>query len=90
MNWKRYRFETREEDYRPVLFNPSYPWWCSGYSGDGEIAIICAYLPEGVNLKEYWPDAAYIQKWDEDITFTDRFPKPDYYIPLEAALETPS
>ena len=28
--WKRYRFYTHAiEDYRPLIFNPKYPWWCS-------------------------------------------------------------
>ena len=76
--WKRYRFQSKEEDYRPVLFNPSYPWWCSGYGND--FAIIIAFLPSDKDLHEYWPEAENIEfdKYDE-IFFTGRFPKPEYY-----------
>lgn len=79
--WKWYRFETDADDNRPVVFNPSYPWWCSGYSGDGTRSIICAYLPAGKNIKEYWPEAVYIQSESvKKIEFTDRFPRPEYFI----------
>ena len=50
--WKRYRFETRStDDYRPLVFDPRYPWWCTGY-GD-ESAVIVAYLPSSEDLKKY-------------------------------------
>ena len=78
-NWKRYRFSTKSvEDYRPLKFNPSFPWWCSGFGDD--YAVIIAYLPANENLKEYWDDAFDIDFTEEEqIIFYDRFPKPDYY-----------
>lgn len=48
MNWKRYRLKTYAvSDNRPLIFNPKYPWWCSGYGEDekGEYSVIIAYLP---------------------------------------------
>lgn len=94
--WKRYRFKTKSvDDYRPLIFNPSYPWWSSGSGGGvwdaekqeinfnlGAFVIIVAYLPEGEDLKNYWDDAYNITVEDcpEGPTFSDRFPKPDYYI----------
>lgn len=76
MNWIRYRFKTKSvEDWRPLIYNPAYPSWCSGYSGDGESAIIVAYLPVGENLLKYWDDAFQIEEEEcEKIVFTDRFP----------------
>lgn len=76
--WRRYRFKTYAEDYRPLIFNPAYPRWCSGYGED--YAIIIAYLPETADLSIYWDDAADITFTDEDkIVFSDRFPKPSYF-----------
>lgn len=79
--WKRYRFETRSvEDYRPLIFNPKYPWWCSGYTGDMSSAVIIAYLPKDEDLLKYWDDAFNIEfTEEEEITFSSRFPKPDYF-----------
>ncbi|MBG9693224.1 hypothetical protein ABD91_21025 [Lysinibacillus sphaericus] len=78
--WKRYRFKTKStKDYRPLIFNPKYPWWCSG-EGDGYVVIV-AYLPEKDDLFKYWDDAYEVEYAEEkEITFTERFSKPDYYI----------
>lgn len=79
--WRRYRFYTRSvEDYRPLIFNPSYPWWCSGEAGDGGSATIVAWLPVTENLSKYWDDAYGIEYDDyPEISFSDRFPKPEWY-----------
>lgn len=81
--WKRYRFYTKSvDDCRPIIFNPAYPWWCSGYAGDESYAIIVAYLPWGEDLWKYWDDAFSVDFTpEEDIVFTDRFPRPKYFIP---------
>lgn len=78
--WKRYRFKTHAvEDYRPLIFNPKYPWWCSGY-GDN-CAVIIAYLPESEDLLKYWDDAYDIDFIEKaKIEFSGRFPKPAYYV----------
>lgn len=81
MRWRRYRFSTRSvDDYRPLIFNPEYPWWCSGESGDGQSAVIVAYLPPDSPLAMYWDDAFEVEYTDEDtITFSERFPRPEWY-----------
>ena len=76
----RYRFKTKAiDDYRP-LKDMKYiqcPWWCSGEGSD--YAIIICYLPEGIDLKEYWDDAYDIEEEKRsEIIYTDRFPKPNY------------
>lgn len=77
--WRRYRFKTNAEDYRPIIFNPKYPWWCSGH-GDNN-SVIIAYLPETEDLEQYWNDAFDTEFTEErEIVFTDRFPKPAYFI----------
>jgi hypothetical protein len=77
--WKRYRFKTYAvDDYRPLIFNPKYPWWCSGEGEDH--AVIIAYLPEDEDLLKYWDDAFDVEFTEEqEITFSGRFPRPDYF-----------
>jgi len=81
--WKRFRFYTKSVDeYRPLSFNPKFPWWCSGTgsSGDDEYAVIVAYLPRDEPIYKYWNDAYEVDfTWEDEITFSDRFPKPDYF-----------
>ena len=83
-NWNRHRFKTYSvEDWRPLIFNERYPSWCSGYGedGNGEYAVMIAYLPENEDLLKYWDDAFDIDTEERDeITFTDRFPKPSYFV----------
>ena len=76
--WLRCRFKTNEEDYRPISWPPPGPYWCSG-SGDG-FNIVIAYVKTIEQLKEFWPEAADIDADERmEITYTDRFPKPDWY-----------
>lgn len=79
MIWRRYRFTTRfVDDYRPLIFNPKYPFWCSGY-GD-ETATIIAWLPADEDLLKYWDDADDIDYTEHsEIKFSDRFPRPSYF-----------
>ena len=81
MKWRRYRFYTRAvDDYRPLLFNPAYPWWNSATTDDA--VIIVAYLPANEPLERYWDDAFDVDYTEEEnITFSSRFPMPDYYQP---------
>jgi hypothetical protein len=84
--WKRYRFYTKSvEDYRPLIFNPEYPFWCSGYainsSFEEDSAVIIAYLPSDEDLLKYWDDAFDIEfTYEDKIEFSSRFAKPDYFI----------
>jgi hypothetical protein len=77
--WKRYRFRTKSvEDYRPLIFNRKYAWWCSGF-GEND-AIIIAYLPIDEDLLKYWDDAHDIEFTEEnEIIFTSRFPRPSWF-----------
>lgn len=82
MTWHRYRFATAADDPRPLIFEPSYPYWITGYgisNDDQEYTTIVAYLPETHLLTTYWPeaeDAEYTVK--QEITYTSRFPKPEW------------
>lgn len=87
MKFIRYRFKTKaKEDYRPLedMSKIKCPWWCSG-EGDDYVVIVC-YLPKGEDLFKYWDDAYEIEAQEADsITYTDRFPKPDW---LESEVAT--
>lgn len=76
----KYRFKTRAvDDYRPLedMAEISCPWWCSGESD--EYAVIICYLPKNEDLFKYWDDAYEIEAIGVDeITYTDRFPKPKW------------
>lgn len=78
----RYRFKTRSvDDYRPLIdMAPiKMPWWCTGFGCDNSYVIIVCYLPESEDLFKYWDDAYDIEKTTTDIiSYTDRFPKPDW------------
>lgn len=82
IKWIRYRLKTKSvADWRPLVYDPRYPSWCSGYGGDEEdgpaFAVIIIYLPVGEDLMKYYDDAFDVEA-DEcnEITFTDRFPRP--------------
>ena len=78
MEWERHRFHANEDDYRPVIWPPLGPYWCSGYGDD--YSIVIAYLPKGQNLLDYWPEADNVDTEDRnEITFSDRFPCPKWW-----------
>ena len=83
MKWRRYRFYTESvDDYKPILWPPPGPYWCSGELETH--AILVAYIPEGVDLLEYWPEAEVDDFTIEtEVTFSSRFPKPDWWEELE-------
>lgn len=79
--WIRYRFHSSDEDYRPVLFPPPGPYWCTGWGDD--YSIVVAYLPQGESLTTYWPDASCVDEEEvSEIVFNDRFVCPDWYVPV--------
>lgn len=76
--WLRCRFQANEDDFRPVKFPPPGPYWCTGY-GDGH-SIVVAYVRTEEQVTEFWPEAKNIDVDERDeITYTDRFPKPEWY-----------
>jgi len=77
--WIRYRFHSSSvDDPRPVVWPPKGPYWVSG-EGDG-YAILIAYLPEGIDLAAYWPEASDIEADEHaQITYSSRFPKPVWW-----------
>ena len=76
--WVRHRFRTSSDDYRPITFPPPGPYWCT--AGIEPPFTLVAYLPKGVPLFRYWPEAEDItQEEKSEIVFTSRFPRPGWY-----------
>lgn len=83
VRWIRHRFYSHHADPRPVTAPPPGPWWCSGSTDDenGEIQIIVAYLPEGEEIKKYWPEVGEISFSEPygKIEYSSRFVKPEWW-----------
>ena len=56
--------------------------YCGGISSrHNAFNTIIAYLPKSEDLKQYWDDAFNVDFTEhKEIIFTDRFPKPDYFV----------
>lgn len=74
----RSRFKANGNDYRPIKWPPPGPYWCSGYDSEDN-SILIAYSETKQQIKEFWPEAFDIESEEQEISFTERFPKPDWY-----------
>lgn len=83
VKWSRIRFASHHPDSRPIIYPALGPWWESGVGCDH--CTVVAYVPQGTDVKAYWPEARDIDVLEEDavISFSERFPKPDWW-PFEA------
>lgn len=75
----RARFKTNAEDYRPVLWPITHPYWCTGYTEDK--AVIVAYADDEAEIKRLWPDAENIDVLNAnatEYTFSTRFARPSW------------
>lgn len=77
MSMIRARFQTNEEDPRPVVWPIKHPYWITGY-GDG-YAIVVAYADDEAEILRNWPDAEEIDATPAtEYAFTSRFPRPSW------------
>lgn len=75
------RFTTDGRDYRPVVFPPEHPWWCTGYKSSGR-AIIISYADNVEQISDYWPDYEDLEtthEYVEGYQFSSRMPKPEWF-----------
>jgi hypothetical protein len=84
MSWLRVRFTSNADDYRPISFPPPGPYWCSGYTVNNDFEcdeyILIAYVKKESDITKFWPEAKNLNCTEEkQITFSDRFPKPDWW-----------
>jgi len=74
----RARFKANEDDFRPVSWPVKHPYWCTGYGDDHSIVV--AYADDEAEILRNWPEATDIESEERiGYTFTDRFPKPDWF-----------
>lgn len=66
-------------DYRPVSWPIRFPYWCTGENVDS--FVIVAYAESEDEIRSLWPEVADfdLEEEVEQITFTSRFPMPDWY-----------
>lgn len=75
----RCRFMANGEDYRPIKWPVKHPYWCSGYGDD--YSIVISYADDEDYILEHWPEAEDIESTEcTEYTFTDRFPKPTWFV----------
>lgn len=80
MKWVRARFKANYDDSRPIKFPPPGPWWESGFAADESYSIVIAYVKTIGQIKKYWPEADDITtETVNEISFSDRFPKPEWW-----------
>lgn len=87
MRMNRFRFHVPGGDGRPLTFPPPGPFWTAGYSDTH--AIVVAFAPDlsSLTADAFWPDAEMIDDMGEqEITFSGRFPKPEWWNPDEPCL----
>ncbi|MNI80239.1 hypothetical protein D3C73_1367540 [compost metagenome] len=74
----RARFHANYDDYRSINWPVKYPYWCSGYGED--YSIVVAFAEDEAEILRNWPEATHIDIQEVDgVTFSGRFPKPDWY-----------
>lgn len=79
----RARFKANLEDPRPIHWPIRHPYWISGEGDD--YAIVIAYADSVDHIYENWPEAEDVDYNEvEKYTFTDRFPKPDWFKGVES------
>ena len=81
-SWDRIRFQANLDDYRPIKWPPTGPYWCSGFND--RHSIVVAYVPAGStdeDVRKLWTEAKNIDRMQTTIpiTYSDRFPKPDWW-----------
>ena len=83
MNWIRARFKIKLEinDPRPASWPPVGPYWITGEGSDCNYTYtIVAYVKVVSQILDQWPEATDIEiENKEEITYTSRFTKPDWW-----------
>jgi hypothetical protein len=77
----RIRFKANNEDPRPINWPVKHPYWVSGEAGDGSYSIVISYADNEEYIISNWPEARDLEVEEvEGYTFTDRFPKPKWFV----------
>lgn len=75
----RARFKANLDDFRSINWPVKYPYWCSGYTDTHSIVV--AYATNEEEIYKNWPEAEDLEYVTvEKPIFSDRFPKPEWYV----------
>ena len=78
------RFRSNYFDPRPVNWPLKHPYWITGYAADESYATVRSYADDEAYILNNWPDATDLEVIEVDgYIFTDRFPKPDWFVSPE-------
>jgi hypothetical protein len=76
----RIRFKANADDPRPINWPVKHPYWVTGEAGDGLYATVVSYADNKKYITDNWPEAEDLEVQEvSTYTFTDRFPKPDWF-----------
>jgi hypothetical protein len=76
--WVWTRFRADIDDYRPTVWPPPGPYWCTGWGED--YSTVVAYLRPGDDITHWWPEASDVDTQERsEIQFADRFPHPAWW-----------
>ena len=69
------------KDWRPVVWPIKHPYWVSGYDSADQ-PVIVAYADDEAEILRQWPEAELPLDVEpaSGYMFTDRFPKPEWFI----------
>lgn len=74
----RARFHANHDDPRPLNWPIKHPYWVTGYGDD--YSTVVAYADNEEEILANWPEAHNIDvSYTDKYSFTDRFPKPDWF-----------
>ena len=81
----RVRFHANIQDPRPINWPVKHPYWVTGEGED--YAVIVSYADDKNYILANWPEASNLEIEErESYTFTDRFPKPKWFVQQESKL----
>ena len=80
----RVRFRANIQDPRPINWPVKHPYWVTGEGED--YAVIVSYADDKNYIFANWPEASNLDIEErESYTFTDRFPKPKWFVESQAS-----
>lgn len=80
----RVRFHANIQDPRPINWPVKHPYWVTGEGED--YAVIVSYADDENYILANWPEASNLEIEErESYTFTDRFPKPKWFVESQAS-----
>lgn len=81
MKYKRFCFIIPENGSFYPIKDMKTPWWWTGSASNGSYDRLVCYLLANECIYDYWPDAQInSEEYREKITYSKRFPKPEWIV----------